>query len=73
MKKYNTLEEQIFDIIKEKSKAQCSIGANHLAKLCHIIGFRTSLDEVVDILGKMMHEEKIVCNDFRGEEYFKIA
>ena len=73
MKKYNTLEEQIFDIIKEKSKAQCSINANHLAKLCHIIGFRTSIDEVVDVVGKMMHEEKILCHDFRGLEHFKIA
>lgn len=73
MKKYNTLEEQIFDIIKEKSKAQCSINANHLAKLCHIIGFRNSIDEVVDVVGKMMHEEKILCHDFRGVEHFKIA
>ena len=73
MKKFETLEEQIFDIIIEKSKAECSIGASHLAKLCHIIGFRTSIDEVEDILGKMMHEEKIVCHDFRGVEHFKIA
>lgn len=73
MKKFTTLEEQIFDIIKEKSKEECAIGARHLAMLCHILGFRTSIDEVEYILGKMMHEEKILCHDFRGVEHFKIA
>ena len=73
MKKFDTIQELILDIITEKSKMQCTIGASHIAKLCTIIGFRTSIDEVIDILGKMMHEEKIVCNHFRGEEVFKIA
>ena len=71
--KFNTIEEQIFDIINEKSKVQCSVGARHLAKLCHMIGFRTSIDEVEDILGQMIFDGKIVSHDFRGEEYFKIA
>jgi len=73
MKNFRNIEELIYDIIKEKSKIECTIGASHLAKLCHIIGFRTSIDEVEDVLGRMMHEEKIVCLDFRGQEVFKIA
>ena len=73
MKKHANIKELIYDIIKEKSKIECTIGASHLAKLCHIIGFRTSIDEVEDILGLMMHEEKIICLDFRGQEVFKIA
>ena len=74
MKTFNNLEDQILDIIEKKSNIQCKIGASHLEKLCHIIGFRTSIDEVESILGKLLFEQKIILqfND-NGEELFFIA
>ena len=70
MKKFNTIEEQIFDIIEKKSNIEMAwITTGHIAKLCHILGFRTSIDEVEMILGKFLFEKKIQMknNDTLGE------
>ena len=70
MKKFNSIENQIFDIIEKKSNLEMAwISASHIAKLCHILGFRTSIDEVEMILGKFLFEQKIQMknNDKLGE------
>jgi len=75
MKTFNNLEDQIFDIIEKKSNIEMAwMPTRHIAKLCHIIGFRTSIDEVESILGKLLFEQKIILqfND-NGEELFFIA
>lgn len=61
MKKFDTIEDQVFDIIKEKSQAQEKvwINARHIAMLCHIMGWRTSIDDVEMVLGKFLFEGKI--------------
>ena len=75
MKKFNTIEEQIFDIIEKKSNIEMAwVTASHIAKLCHILGFRTSIDEVNMILGKFLFEKKIqMKNNDKLGEIFHVA
>ena len=61
MKKHNTIEDQVFDIIKEKSNhpSKIWVNASHITKLCGFIGFQTTTSEVEMILGKFIFEGKI--------------
>lgn len=61
MKKYDTIEDQVFDIIKEKSNhpSKIWVSTSHIAKLCGFIGFQTTTSEVEMILGKLLFEGKI--------------
>lgn len=75
MKTFKTLEDQVYDIIRCKSRIEMAwVGTNHIAKLCHILGWRTSIDEVEMILGKLLWEKRVqMKHDNRLGEIFHIA
>lgn len=75
MKKFTTLEDQVFDIVESKSNIEMAwINARHIAKICGFIGFKTTTTEVEMILGKLLFQEKIIMMfDDNGDELFFIA
>lgn len=75
MKTFTTLEDQVFDIIKQKSDIEMSwMPTRHITKICQFIGFETSIQEVEMVLGKLLYHGKIIMMfDDNGDELFFIA
>lgn len=75
MKTFTTLEDQVFDIIAQKSNIEMAwMPTRHITKICQFIGFETNIQEVEMILGKLLYHGKIIMMfDDNGDELFFIA